>query len=216
MAQRTAASPLVPLALFRDQLLRASLGMNVLIAAVMMATLVVGPFYLARGLGLEPALVGLVMSVGPVTAAIGGIPAGRSVDRLGATRVILAGLASMVIGCLALCIRPEAWGVAGYVAPIVLVTAGYAAFQAANTTSVMTGVSPEQRGVVSGMLALSRNLGLVTGASALGAVFSFASHAHQPAVVGAAAAAFGMRTTFGVATAMIVLALVTALWSRSR
>ena len=57
----------------------------------MMATLVVGPFYLSRALGLEPALVGLVLSVGPLVAALTGVPAGRIVDRLGAQRMTLLG-----------------------------------------------------------------------------------------------------------------------------
>jgi len=43
-------------------------------------------------------------------------------------------------------------------------------------TSVMTDVRPDQRGVTSGMLNLSRNLGLITGASVIGAVFSLAAH----------------------------------------
>ena len=55
---------------------------------------------------------------------------------------------------------PATLGVAGYVAPIVVITAGYALFQTANNTAVMTDVAPDQRGVVSGMLNLSRNLGL--------------------------------------------------------
>ena len=43
-------------------------------------------------------------------------------------------------------------------------TAGYALFQTANNTAVMADVPPDRRGVVSGMLNLSRNLGLITGA----------------------------------------------------
>jgi hypothetical protein len=43
------------------------------------------------------------------------------------------------------------------------------------TLTVMTDIRPDQRGVVSGMLNLSRNLGLITGASVMGAVFAFAS-----------------------------------------
>ena len=45
------ASPLIRLAMFRDPVLSASLAMSMLVATVMMATLVVGPFYLAQGWG---------------------------------------------------------------------------------------------------------------------------------------------------------------------
>ena len=43
--------------------------MNAIVSAVMMATLVVGPFYLSRSLGLEAAAVGFAMSVGPLVTA---------------------------------------------------------------------------------------------------------------------------------------------------
>jgi hypothetical protein len=42
----------------------------------------------------------------------------------------------------------------------------------------LTGIAAGyQRGVISGMLSLSRNLGLITGASVIGAVFALASAA---------------------------------------
>ena len=81
----------------------------------------------------------------------------------------------MAAGCVRSAALPAAFGIAGYVAPIVVVTAGYALFQAANNTAVMADVRPDRRGVISGLLNLSRNLGLITGASVMGAVFAFAS-----------------------------------------
>ncbi|MCF5137773.1 MFS transporter, partial [Pseudomonas lactis] len=47
----------------RDAPLRAGLAMSALVSAVIMATFVVGPFYLSRGLGLDPAWMGLAMAV---------------------------------------------------------------------------------------------------------------------------------------------------------
>src|SRR6185295_15826265 len=51
LAEARAASPLIRLAMFRDPMLSASLAMSALVSTVMMATLVVGPFYLSRALG---------------------------------------------------------------------------------------------------------------------------------------------------------------------
>ncbi|MGE0748858.1 MAG: MFS transporter, partial [Rhodospirillales bacterium] len=48
-----AAAPLIRLATFRDPALGSCLAASALVAAVMMATLVVGPFYLAGALGLD-------------------------------------------------------------------------------------------------------------------------------------------------------------------
>lgn len=210
-----AKSPLIRLAMFRDPVLSASLATNALVMTVMMATLVVGPFYLARGLGLDAALVGLVLSVGPVCTALTGVPAGRIADRFGAPRMTVIGLLGVAAGSCALSMMPAAFGIPGYIASIVLVTSGYAMFQTANNTAVMADIRPEQRGVVSGMLNLSRNLGLVTGASVMGAVFALASGAADIATAQAEAVATGMRITFAVGAILVVVALAIAVGSRA-
>jgi EmrB/QacA subfamily drug resistance transporter len=212
-AEARVASPLLRLTRFRDPALSASLAMSALVSTVMMATLVIGPFYLDRALGLDAARVGLVMSAGPLVAALTGVPAGRIVDRYGAQRMTLGGLAGMTIGCSALCLAPATLGIAGYAIPIVAVTAGYALFQAANNTAVMADVAADQRGVISGMLNLSRSLGLITGASAMGAVFALAARADDLTTARPEAIAIGMHVTFAVAAALLVVALVIALAS---
>ena len=65
-----AASPLIQIAILRDPLLRARLAIGSLVSTVVMATLVVGPFYLSGALELGAARVGLVMSAGPLVAAL--------------------------------------------------------------------------------------------------------------------------------------------------
>jgi EmrB/QacA subfamily drug resistance transporter len=205
------ASPLIRLAMFRNRLLSTSLAMSTLVSTVMMATLVVGPFYLSRALGLETALVGFILSIGPLVAALTGVPAGRSVDRFGAQRMTIIGLIGIAIGCLVLSFVPATFGIAGYVTPIVCVTASYALFQAANNTAIMTDIRPDQRGVISGLLSLSRNLGLITGASAMGAVFAISSATIDITTAHPDAVATGMRSTFAVAAMLIVVAIAIAM-----
>jgi EmrB/QacA subfamily drug resistance transporter len=214
LAEARAASPLIRLSLFRNAVLSASLTMSTLVSTVVMATLVVGPFYLARALGLETALVGLVLSVGPLVAAVTGVPAGRLVDRLGASGITLVGLSAMAVGSVILATLPARFGIAGYLAPIVVITAGYALFQAANNTAIMANICPDERGVVSGMLSLSRNLGLISGASVMGAVFALASATVDITTAHPAAIATGMRITFAVAAILIVVALAIAAGAR--
>lgn len=210
-----AASPLLRLEMFRQPLLSAGVAMNVLVMAVMMATLVVGPFYLARGLELDAAAVGLVLSTGPLVTALTGVPAGRIVDRFGAQPVVGVGLTGVAVGCLLLASVPATAGIAGYVVPIAVTTVGYALFQTANNTSVMADIGPDQRGVVSALLNLSRNLGLVTGASVMGAVFAMGAATADIATARPEAVAAGMRITFAVAAGVIVVALVLAIGSRA-
>jgi len=206
LVEARVASPLIRLAMFRDSALSASLAMNALVATVIMTTFVVGPFYLSRALGLNEALVGAVMAIGPVISTLSGVPAGRIVDRLGAPLVVVVGLAVMAAGSFALSLLPAIFGIAGYIAAIAVLTPGYQLFQAANNTTVMMDIDADQRGVVSGMLNLSRNLGLITGASFMGAVFALASGAIVTTAPPEAVAA-GMQITFVVAAILIVVAL---------
>jgi MFS family permease len=145
---------------------------------------------------------------------VSGIPAGRLVDRLGAPVMVMVGLVAMAAGSLALSLLPALFGVAGYVAAIAVLTPGYQLFQAANNTAVMADVRADQRGVISGLLSLSRNLGLITGASAMGALFAIASAATDIATAAPEAVATGMRITFAVAAALIVGAIAIAGASR--
>jgi MFS family permease len=210
LAETRAASPLIQLAMFRNPVLSAGFAMSTLVTTVVMATLVVGPFYLSGALALDAARIGLVMSSGPIVAALTGVPAGRIVDRFGARRMSIVGLVGMAVGASILPMLPTRYGVPGYIAPLVVLTAGYALFQAANNTAVMTNIRPDQRGVISGMLNLSRNLGLITGASAMGAVFALASATTDIATARPEAVATGMRITFAVAATLIVAALALA------
>jgi EmrB/QacA subfamily drug resistance transporter len=214
-AAKRAASPLIQLAMFRDPNFNASLAMSALVSTVMMATLVVGPFYLSRALGLDAALVGLVLSIGPVISILSGVIAGRAVDRLGAPFMLIVGLVAMTAGSIALAALPAIFGMSGYIAAIAVLTPGYQLFQAANNTAVMMDVHPDQRGVISGMLNLSRNLGLITGASMMGAVFAFAAATTDITTARPEAVATGMQTTFAVAAILIVAALAIAVGSRA-
>jgi EmrB/QacA subfamily drug resistance transporter len=216
LAESRAASPLIQPAMFRDRVLSAGLAMSALVSTVMMATLVVGPFYLSGALGLDAAGVGLVLSVGPLVVALTAVPAGRIADRFGPTRMTLVGLGAVAAGCFILAVTPASFGIAGYVAPIVVVTVGYGLFQTANNTVVMTDIAADRRGLVSGILNLSRYLGLTTGAAVMGAVFALGAATNDITTARPAAVAAGMRLTFAVATMLIVAAIALAFGSRGR
>ncbi|MBL9023972.1 MAG: MFS transporter [Myxococcales bacterium] len=186
--------------------LAAGLGATLLVATVLMSTLVVGPFYLAHALQLEAGLVGVVMAAGPIVAALTGVPAGRLVDRFGAQKATLAGLGGVGIGAASLVTMPGSLGTVGYVAPLVVLTAGYALFQTANNTAVMQAVGAEQGGLASGALNLARNLGLIAGAAGMSEVFSLGVGSNDMATAPAAAVATGMKTTFAFATGLVILA----------
>lgn len=205
-------NPLLRLDLF-NQALTLNLSMNIIVSTVMMSTLIVGPFYLSKGLELTPLMVGAVMSIGPLLSVLTGIPAGRAVDLIGAKSMTKIGLLLMVSGTTALFILPEVFGLYGYVFSILILSPGYQLFQAANNTAIMEKVSEKERGVVSGLLSLSRNIGLISGASVMGSIFSFASGVAEISSASSVALTAGIKSTFFVATILLLLAVAIALFN---
>lgn len=189
-----------------------NLIVNLLVAAILMATLVVGPFYLGLGLGLKETLVGFVMAIGPVISIVSGVPSGRLVDSWGSGRVLAIGLALLAAGAFLLAILPGRIGVTGYVLSIIILTPGYQLFQAANNTAALADVPKDRRGTVSGLLSLSRNIGLIVGASVMGAVFAFGVGTEDFVHAAPAAIAAGMQLTFLLAGGLMIVAIVISRW----
>lgn len=191
-----------------DQNITPNLMVNSLVAAVMMTTLVIGPFYLSLGLNLDQIQVGLIMGIGPVVAILSGIPSGRLVDRWGSRYIVITGLIFLIIGSSMLAILPKLMGLSGYIMPIIILTSGYQLFQAANNTMTLADVPKARQGMVSGLLSLSRNMGLIIGASVMGAIFSFGVGTNQLTQATALAIIDGMQLTFICAGALMVVGLL--------
>lgn len=194
------------LALCRVPAVAVSLAMTALVSMVMMTTLVVGPFYLARSLQLGAGAVGLALAAGPLVAALSGIPAGMLVDRYGASRATSAALAAMAIACMMCAVLPA--GLATYLGPVAVLTASYALFQAANGSALLGAVGPQRRGEGAGLLGMARNLGLIGGASVMAAVFA-AGWANSGVIAASGdLVAGGMRNAFGLGGALMGGALM--------
>lgn len=204
--ERHAHAPLVQLALLRNRVLTMGLLSMTLIATIMMATLVVGPFYLSGVLGLSPVQTGLAMSVGPVVSDVAGVPAGRLVDPYGEAAITYSGMIGVILGSVLMLLLPGLFGVTGYIGGLAIITASHAVFQAANNTAIMNTAPSERRGVTSALLGLSRNIGLITGASAMRAVFALGSK--RTIFSGPSTGdEVGLQVTFAVAALLAVFAL---------
>ncbi|RRO15263.1 MFS transporter [Pectobacterium aquaticum] len=201
------ASPSGGLSL-RNTTLLSNLTINAAVTAVIMTTLIVGPYYLGLGLGLKETLVGLVMAIGPAVATFSGIPSGRLVDTWGFGQALIVGLTLVIAGTFMLAILPNLLGVTGYILAIIVLTPGYQLFQAANNTATLAEVPGNQRGTVSGLLNLSRNIGLIAGASLMGQVFALGVGTEDFAHAAPTSLAHGMQLTFFLAGGMVLAALV--------
>jgi MFS family permease len=152
------------------------------------------------------------MAIGPVISIVSGVPSGRLVDAWGSGRMLVIGLALLGAGAVMLAIVPGVIGVAGYVLSILVLTPGYQLFQAANNTAALSDVAKDRRGTVSGLLGLSRNIGLIAGASAMGLVFALGVGTTDVTQASASAIASGMRLTFLTAAVLAAAAFAFAVF----
>jgi MFS family permease len=193
--------------IFLNSELRLRLLFNLAVSAVMMATLVVGPYYLSKGLRLSPFLIGLIMSSGPVTSIVSGFFSGIAVDRFGARTIVATGFVQLLIGSVSFALLPQEFGAAGFAVSAVLLSLGYQLFLSANSNRIMKCVATESRGLASG--GLSKNIGLLVGTSAFGAVFDL--FANSPAGV-----ASGLKAVFAAATLLILASFIIFIVSEQR
>lgn len=205
--ERNKAFALIDLQAFKNQTITRSLTGSLLVSNIMMATLVIGPFYLTFALGLSEVLTGMVMAVGPLVAALSGVPAGKVVDRIGGRIALAWGLGQMMIGLLCLSVLPEMFGVIGYVLSLLILTPGFQLFMASNNAMVMLAAKETQRGMISGLLGLSRNLGFMTGASLMGSLFAWTVGSGDIIDASMDAIGGGFSVTFQVAAGLIVVTL---------
>ncbi len=207
-----APSPLVPLSVLRNPAISASLLTNWLISSVMMAMLVVGPLFLSFGLLLGEAQTGLVVAVGPVVAALAGAPAGRITDQFGAKRILSTGLSTMTVALICMAYLPVHIGVTGYIVSLIMLTPCFQLFLTGNNTAIINAAPEDQRGIISGLMGLSRNLGFMTGASVMATIFI--SSLGQPDLVHATVSSVGsaftvtLLTAAGLALISLIITLV--------
>ena len=190
---------------------RVDLMANFLVSCVIMASLVIGPYYLTGGLELTLSQAGLVMAASPVVAAITSTLASRAVTLWGAEITGIVGLGIQATGCTGMALLPLSWGVQGYLACLLITTFGYATFSSANNSGVMQKSRCENAGEVAGLLYLSRNIGLLFGATLMSTVFAWAARTAIYDQIPPDLNARGLNFSYGLAVILVVLALIARL-----
>ncbi|WP_444946187.1 MFS transporter [Microbulbifer sp. VTAC004] len=185
-----------------------NLATNLLVAASVMSSLVVGPFYLTLALGLSFSQTGLVMSTGSFVVAVCSNIAGRLVDRFRSRSIVIIGLFFLVLGSLGMANLQQVYGVAGYLVCSIAMAIGYGIYLSSNNTFTMNGASRKVKGSISGLLNLSRNLGLLTGASLMSVVFAKTSHLSYLSSFDSGLVVSGLNQVYLLALLFLVIAFI--------
>ena len=215
------SQPMLDLGIFRNLQLSLSLFLGWMVFMVIVIADFILPLFLELVKGYPAWEAGLLLMVFPILDAAIAPFAGIMSDRWKPRIVSVIGMILLLCGCIGISTFDSELTVSGYIVRIAPFGLGLGMFLTPNSSAIMGAVPKERLGTASGLLSLSRTVGLMTGLSLLGTLFSFLTisstklasntdviHAPVEALV------FGVQATFGIATLILLASalLGTILW----
>ncbi|WP_438029868.1 MFS transporter [Sorangium sp. So ce233] len=170
--ERRSPAPLLSAALLAQPALVAGLVAAFLQYAAAYMMLFLLPFYLQGPLAMTAADAGLVMTVQPAVMAATTAASGWLSDRIGARGPALAGMTALAVGLARLATLGPDPGRASLLAALALVGLGSGLFTAPNNSRILGAAPRDQQGTAAGLLAEARNVGMLCGVAAAGAIFA--------------------------------------------
>jgi EmrB/QacA subfamily drug resistance transporter len=213
--EATARTPLIALRIFRSRNVTGANLVQVLSVAGMFGMFFLGSLYLERILGYDALEIGLAFA--PVTVVMGTLSvrySERLIMRFGARTLLFPGLGLIAAG-LALFGRAPVDGdyVRDVLPVMVLLGTGAGTCFPALMTLAMSGATPSDAGLASGLVNTTAQVGGALGLAVLATLSSSRSDALARGGDSAAAALTGgYHLAFWIAAALVGAAIVVALW----
>lgn len=215
--ERRVEQPMLDLELFRDRLMTMNLINGFLVFVAIAGLLILLPFYLQDVLGYDVRTMGQMLTVIPIGLGIAAPISGSWSDRIGPRPVLVVGLIVTVGGFVALTRLGTDTSAFHYILLALPIGIGIGIFQSPNNSAVMGSVPHHRLGITSGMLSITRMTGQITGISVLGALWvarvAARSGLTDPTDASPADQVAGFVDTAWVVTALVVVALILAVWS---
>jgi MFS family permease len=170
--ERRAPSPMLDLKLFRVRNFSVTVTASIMNYIGIYAVIFMMPYYLIQGRGLGPGRAGLLLTAQPLVMVVAAPLAGYLSDRIG-TRGPTA---------VAMLLRAVGMGMLAQIGPetsyayigVSLAVSGLGAgiFISPNSSALMGSAPRRQQGIASGVMATSRNFGMVLGVGLAGAILT--------------------------------------------
>ena len=211
--QATASRPLVPLRIFRSRNVSGANVVQALMVAGLFGMFFMGTLYLQRVLGYDAVQTGAAFL--PVSIGIGVLSLGfsaRLITRLGARTVLLPGLVALVAGLVLLTGVPVGGDYVTDLLPaLVLIGVGAGLAFPSLVTLAMSGATPEDSGLASGLVNTTQQVGGALGLAVLATLSSSRSnHLLDDGESAASALTGGYHLAFGIGAGLVVAAIVVA------
>jgi EmrB/QacA subfamily drug resistance transporter len=215
--ERRAQHPLLPFGLLRAPVFAALNLSWVLAWTAVFGIWLVFPFFLARALGLPAGPAGALLAIVALGMTLAPVPFGAWADRCGPRLPGIVGLLLIIagLGLLARLDGTAPWPLVALA--LALVGCGIGGFQSPNNALLMHAVGPRELGVGSGVIALGRNLGVVTGVVFASSVLSVREAGYRAGgQADLAAFVHAHQDAFLAATLLAAVALAIYLWGIRR
>lgn len=170
--ERRSAHPMLDLNLFKSRVFSTSVSSAIFNYICVYSILFLLPFYLIQGRGFNPAQAGLLLTSQPIVMAIVAPISGTLSDRIGPRLLTTSGMFILAAGLFLLSrLGPDSTyiemmsglGAAGL---------GIGIFISPNNSALMGAAPRHRQGIAAGILATSRNVGMVLGVGLAGAVYT--------------------------------------------
>ena len=206
-------TPLMPLRLFHSRNVSGANVIQALLVAGMFSMFFLGALYLQRILGYDPLEVGLAFL--PTTIVMGTMSLGFSeklIMRFGPRRTLIAGLVFIAGGLLLFARTPvDGQYVADLLPPLLLLGFGVGTSFPSLMTLAMSGATPEDAGLASGLVNTTAQVGGAIGLAVLATLASQRTDAQLEAGASQLAALnSGFHLAYLVGAALVALALAVA------
>ena len=212
------AQPMLDLSLFRSRTFSLSLLTGWLVFMTLGGSSIVIPFFLQLVMHYPISRIGLLMAVTPVVGGLVSPLAGNLTDRFGTRSIMLTGIILMTIGCLAISTLDGNIRDLDYLLRVIPLGLGWGMFQSPNNSAILGAVPPQQLGIASGLLSLTRTLGQTTGLPLFATIFAAIAlggkNGSDLSLAASEAIVSGFQGTFQIAALLLTIAaaLTMLLW----
>lgn len=165
--------PLIGLGIFKHSQFTLAISTMLISFMCTAAGMVLIPFYLEEILHLDPTHVGLVLVTIPIVTIIVAPTSGRISDKIGYRLLTTLGLAIMSVGIFWTSTLDQFSTRTDVVLRLIVLGVGAGMYQTPNSTVMMAAVPKKLTPIASGLLAVSRTLGMAGGVAIATAVFSY-------------------------------------------
>lgn len=168
--ENRSSNPMLDLSLFSSKRFSNSVISAIFNYMCVYIILFVLPFYFIQARQFSPTTTGLVLTTMPITMAIVAPLSGTLSDRIGTRLLTTLGMFIQSLGLLLLSRLGPQSAMSSIILALSISGLGIGIFISPNTSALLGSAPKDRQGIAAGVLATSRNLGMVLGVGLAGAI----------------------------------------------